>query len=143
VRLVFAFDGDEVTLVSSRPVEMTVPLTHTQPRGESEEEGEVAPPEFVAELRGAEDQVLHRTQMPNPLVTHREVFSDDEERSVRRVPVEHPSGAFTVVVPDHPEGEYVALMASPPPDHAPGLETLAPTREVGRFSLRGEEIEGV
>lgn len=139
VRLIFSFDGDDVTLVSRQPVEMTVPAVH--PTGE-EEEGQTAPAEFAAELRGAEDQILYRARMANPLAPHREVFSEGEERTIHRVPVEHPSGAFTVVVPDHPEGEYVALMSAAPPGAEGGVETLAIPREIGRFPLRAEKGEG-
>ena len=64
-------------LVSRQRVEMT--LTSSYPITQ-----EASPPEFVAELRDAAGQVLHRAQMPNPLAPHREVFSEDPDRSIQR-----------------------------------------------------------
>lgn len=136
VRLIFAFDGDDVSLVSRQPVEMTVPQQHPV----EESAGGHA---FVAELRSAEDDVLHQTPLPDLLAPHREVFSEDPEENVQRVPVDRPSGAFTVVVPDHAEAEYVALVAGPSAVAA-GIERfgLEAPRELGRFALREAGLGG-
>jgi hypothetical protein len=135
VRLVFSYDGGEVALVSRQHVEMTLPATY--PIGQ-----EASPPEFAAELRGADGQVLHMAQLPNPLASHREVFSDDPDRSIHRVPVERPSGVFTVVVPDHPEGDHVALVAAGARDEQGSLEGVGEPHEIARVPLRGTGDEG-
>jgi len=122
-------------LVSRQRVEMT--LTSSYPITQ-----EASPPEFVAELRDAAGQVLHRAQMPNPLAPHREVFSEDPDRSIQRVPVEQPRGAFTVVVPDHPEGDHVALMAAGASDKDGRLEAVGEPQEIARVPLRGTGDEG-
>jgi hypothetical protein len=105
--MIFSHSGGEVTLVSRKRVEMTLPATVA-------EADESANPEFFAEVRGADGRPLHRAAVANPLQNHREVFSDDPERSIHRVPVEEPQGVFTVVVPDHPQGDHVALMMARP-----------------------------
>ena len=134
VRLVFAYGNGQVTLVSRQSVEMTLPPTHPI-------EDEAPLLEFAAELRGADGRVLHRVPMPNPLAPHREVFSEEPDRSIHRVPVEHPQGAFTVVVPDHPEGDSVALVATGRADEEATPGGLGARREVARVPLRGPDGE--
>lgn len=135
IRLIFAHSDGEVVLLSRQRVDMTLPAS--PPIHE-----ESAHPEFLAEVRDSDGRALHRTAMPNPLETHREVFSDDPERSIHRVPVEQPQGAFTVVVPDHPDGDHVALLAAHPTAAEQGLLSAGP-REVARVSLRETgEAEG-
>ena len=65
-----------------------------------------------------------------------EVFSEDPEHSVARVPVDVPKGVFMVLVPDIPEARDVAVVSSPPGEL--GARTAA--SEIARFELRaGEE----
>lgn len=122
---------------------MKLPAQYRAPEG-------AAAPAFVAEVRGADDEVLHRTAIANPLETHREVFSEEPGRSISRVPVAKPEGAFTVIVPDTPEADHLALLTTGPTrDHAGSAiaaltsqEAPSAPREIARFSLRdGNETE--
>jgi hypothetical protein len=139
IRLTFEHSADGVTLISRQRVEMTLPAQYRVPE-------EAAAPAFVAEVRGADDAVLHRTAIPNPLEPHREVFSEEPGRSISRVPVAEPEGAFTVIVPDTPEADHLALMTSGRMrDHAgssiaamASADVAAGPREIARFSLRDE-----
>jgi hypothetical protein len=143
VRLRFTYEGDEVSLVSRQPVEMTAPPTDKL-SGYEDEQG------FWIEVRSGQDQTLHRWVMEDPLRRDVEVFSPDPEQSVSRAPVEKVSGSFSVVVPDLDEADYVALLSSGAPsatarDVSPEAAARAPAgpaTEFARFSLRPEHEGG-
>jgi len=130
VRLTFAYAGDEITLVDRRALEVVVPPSD-----------DLADPEgargFWVELRGDQEQVLHRRTMLDPLRQDAEVFSPDPDQGIARVPVEVPSGTFSVLLPAPEEADHVALMGA----STPGVPTLmaggaqGPV-ELARFSLR-------
>lgn len=140
IRLIFERSGGELVLVSRQRVDMIVP--------EPVDPGEDADqPHFLAEVRDSQGQALHRTAMPNALEFHREVFSGEGEESVRRVEVDEPAGAFTVVVPDYPEADHLSLLVAGPAlddaarlemaGAAPGLDAVpGEPREIARVSLR-------
>jgi len=139
IRFIFGHSADGVTLISRQRVDMTLPAQ--DPASEDAE-----PHALLAELRGSDDQVLHRTAIPNPLEAHREVFSEEPGRSISRVPVAQPEGAFTVIVPDTPDADHLALMMAEPAHlHADatlaGFEGGGP-REIARFSLRDPDEAG-
>jgi|GEM_PF-5339622 len=143
IRLIFERSGGEFVLVSRQRVDMTLP----EPVATGEDG---AQPQFLAEVRDSGGQALNRTAMPNPLEFHREVFSEEGEESIYRVDVEEPEGAFTVVVPDHPEADHLSLlMAGPALDAAAGgamddgnfaADAAAGVpREIARISLRDSD----
>jgi hypothetical protein len=129
VRLIFAVDGDAVALISAQDVEMTLPPG---------EEIEI-PPDlrgFWAEVRNADEEVLHRLSMPNPLHHQAEVFTGEPDGRPHWEPVEPSPSAFTIVVPSLPEADHVALIES---ELATGEgEDVGPPqrRVVATFSLR-------
>jgi hypothetical protein len=128
VRLIFSYDGDEVRLESRQPVEMLASPSDPV-EGYENETG------FWTEVRDAQGSVLHRQIMHDPVRRDAEVFSPDPERSIARVPIERPHGAFAVLVPLVPEADHVALMGVP----AAGAAAFAPVVELHRVSLTGEE----
>ena len=103
VRLVFAYNGDEVRLESRQPVVMVAPPS--DPVVDFDDQTG-----FWTEVRDAQGVVLHRQIMHDPVRRDAEVFSPDPDRSIRRVPDERPSGLFWVVVPVVPGADHVALM---------------------------------
>jgi hypothetical protein len=139
IRLIFAHSADGVTLISRQRVDMTLPA-------QDPPVDDALPHAFVAEVRGSDDRVLHRTAIANPLESHREVFSEEPGRSISRVPVAQPEGAFTVIVPDTPEADHLALLTTGPTHDQAGramlaLEAAGP-REIARFSLRDPDEGG-
>jgi hypothetical protein len=128
VRLIFSYEGDDVRLESRQPVEMLAPPSDPVEGYESETG-------FWTEVRDAQGSVLHRKVMHDPVRRDAEVFSPDPERSITRVPLERPHGAFAVLVPLVPEADHVALMGVP----AAGTAAFAPAVELHRVSLTGEE----
>jgi hypothetical protein len=125
VRLIFSYEGDTVRLESSERLETTTPPSDPVEGVESEVG-------FWLELRDSGDRRLYRRVMQNPISADAEVFSDDPERSIARIEVEKPVGAFTALVPDLPDATQVALVGSAPGEPA----ERAVTTEIARFDLR-------
>ena len=125
VRLVFAYESGELRLVARQPVDMVVPPSDplTAP----------APGAGVwAEVRDTEGRTLHRRSLPDVLRPDVEVFGPDPGQSVTRAPVERPSNAFAVVVPDIEEADHLALMAAP---DLTGPAVTAEPRQLLRVAL--------
>jgi hypothetical protein len=138
VRLTFRYEGDQVRLVSSRRLDKTVPPDPDAAEEPAEGLG------FFAEVRGADDQVLHRRLLHDPVPRDAEVFSDDPQQSLARVPVERPSGIFSLVVPDFEEADYVALVERGGPRRPAVAGEAAGERadELVRVPLRGPDAPG-
>jgi hypothetical protein len=130
IRLLFSYDGEEVTLTSQR-LEMALPTSDLQ-----EPQGRAG---FWAEVRDADGKVLDRRAMPDPLRTDVEVFSLGE--TPRWVALDRPQGAFTVVVADHPEADHVALVANDTAAIRARFRDPGP-HEVGRFALEPHPGKG-
>ena len=124
IRMMFAFEGEQVHLVSQQSVEMVLPPSD-QVQDFQEQTG------FWYELRDARDRSLYRRVMHNPMQQDVEVFSDDSKQSIARQPVPNRKGVFVIVVPDTEEGHTVTLSSSPQ------RVELAhqPAREIARFAL--------
>lgn len=132
VRLIFDYDGDDVRLVSSQPVDVVVqPSAPT--RGLHDRSG------FWVELRASSEDVLYRQVLTDPARVHPEVFSPDPTVGITRSPEPQAAGAFTVLVPRQEGGSHVVLMGSPPATGtlAPGMAASqdAPAEEIARFSI--------
>ena len=138
LRLIFEFDGDQVNLVSRQPVDMLAPSSESL-----DDLGDQAG--SWAEVHSREGAVLHRQVLHNPLnAIGSEVFSSDPQESLRRVTRRRQQGAFTVVVPDLPGSDQVAIVAegvAPTAALPEGTEgaASAPRRGVLRFSLHGND----
>ena len=124
VRLIFRYDGDEITLESRQRVDMVVPPG--EPLDAAREQSG-----FWVEVRDGTDEPLRRQLLHDPIPRDAEVFSDDPTQSVARIAIDRPSGVFSVVVPEIDEAEYVALIGTPPGQRA----ALGPAREIARFTL--------
>lgn len=124
VRLIFSYDGNEITLESRQRVDMVVPPG--EPIEAAREQSG-----FWVEVRNGADEPLRRQLLHDPIPRDAEVFSDDPTQSVARIPIDRPSGVFSVVVPEIGGAEYVALIGTPPDQPA----ALGPAREIARFNL--------
>ena len=133
MRLTFAYDGDDVKLLSQQPTEMIVPSTDAL-KGYGTQKG------FWAELRSGSDKTLYRTVMHNPTKNDAEVFPGTPDESISRVPAPKRKGVFVVVVPDTEKGEEVILCRSAPETKGPtkGIRALAskPAEEILRLKLK-------
>jgi hypothetical protein len=137
VRFVFAYDGDDVRLLSRRRVGVLAPPSDAIEEPVGNRRG------FWAEVRAVEGATLYRKAMPPvPPIRHdREVFSDEPGDSLSRIPVERPAGIFTVLVPDSPEADHLALVSGRPGGVRTLLATTGETAggEILRVSMRGAE----
>jgi len=129
VRFVFAFDGDEVRVVSHRQVDMVVP--------EIDEPTAAEPPAGLrTELRAGDGAVLDRRAVPAVPVDV-EVFSPGPEQTVQRMPVDRPAGVFVVLVPNLPDADHLALVS----DTGGPVATRA-VREIMRVPLGSTDDQG-
>jgi hypothetical protein len=128
VRLILRYEGADISLVSRQRVAMVVPPSEPLDVSLEERSG------FWLEVRDEAGNALYRQLMHDPIRHDVEVFSDDPERSVARVPVEHPSGIFSVVLPAPEDADHVALIGTSMEDRP----AIARAREIHRFSLRDE-----
>jgi hypothetical protein len=110
IRLIFEYEGDEVRLVSQQRVEMYVPPSDDVDG--YEEQG------LWGEVRRADEVTLYRRLLSEPMPRAVEVFSNDPEQTILRVPTERPSGTFVVVVPDLDEADHLSLTSSGAPEQA-------------------------
>lgn len=104
IRLLVAYDGDQLNVIDRRRVEMTTPASDPI-QGFAGQSG------FWYELRDANDNVLYRRIAENPVKQEVEAFEPDG--SATRHVVDRPSGVFTVLVPDIPEADHVAIVSGP------------------------------
>jgi hypothetical protein len=133
LRLTFAFDGDEVTLVSRHSVEMVLPPSDPV-EGFERQQGS------WYELKDAQDRTLYRRVAPHLVPRDVEVFSGDPSRPIARHPVARPTGVFTVLVPDVEEGKALTLSSSSVGSTARGVQASVgpeqPAVEFARFQLK-------
>ena len=124
-RLTFEYDGDHIKLVSNKPVTMIVPPT--QPLDAAPTHGALS-----LVVRDQANRPLYRATHESPIRHDAEVFSREAGGSVQRVAVEHPKGAFTVLVPDLPAAHELDLVGHPlkPEAHA------EPPQRLGTYSLK-------
>jgi hypothetical protein len=133
VRLTFAYNGDDVRLLSQQRTEMTVPPSDAM-KGYGKHKG------FWAELRSAGDKTLYRTVMHNPTKNDAEIFPEAPGESITRAPAPKRKGVFVVVLPDTDKGEQVILCRSAPATRGAtlGISALAskPAEEILRLKLK-------
>ncbi len=140
MRLTFAYQGDQVKLVSQEPVEMTVPPSDPL-QGYEEQKG------FWAEVKSDQDKTVFRRVLHNPTRNDVEVFPEDPDEGISRMPAPKRKGKFVVVVPATGKSHEVTLSRSSemPDVEAEGapkgmaaIRSLAtgPAEEIARFKLK-------
>lgn len=124
IRLLIEYDGSDFSIGRSWPVETLAPASHSldaRPRASG----------FWIELRDGDDKLLYRRVLHNPVQADVEVF--DPDRGPRRVALDEPRGVFTILVPDLPEAEEIAIVSSP----TDLRKRESPARQVARLPLPG------
>ncbi len=106
MRLTFTYRAEEIELVDVQEVEMFVPPGDEREIGE-ERSG------FWVELRDDAEGVVFRQVLHHPAEADQEVFPEDPYGEIVRRPVDSPSGAFTLVLPEATQARNVVLVASP------------------------------
>jgi hypothetical protein len=132
VRLIFSYEGDDIRLISRQRVNVVTPPSEPLDSLEGRSG-------FWVEIRDEAGQPLHRELMHDPIRHDAEVFSEDPERSVARIPLERPTGVFAVLIPEIEEAEHLVLIGTPLEERP----ALAEAREIARFSLAEERGGGV
>ena len=91
-RLTFAYEGDQVRLVSEHRVTMIIPPSHPIDRLE-------IGAGFSVILRNDRGEAVYGRVMESPFRFDQEVFDKDPKRSIRREAKAKPKGTFVVLVP--------------------------------------------
>jgi len=107
LRLTFAYDGSEVRLIRSQRVEMIAPPPVT-PCPEEGQSGN------WFEVRDEKDTLLYHRVLHDPMPTSVEVFSNDPQQSIFRIPEPDPKGQFTLLVPDLPDARQFVFHGTLP-----------------------------
>jgi|SRR5579859_4480307 len=106
LRLTFAYKDGIARLIRSERVEMKVPAAVTPPP-QTGQSG------FWFEVRDAAGNLLYHRPLHNPMRADVEVFSKESERTMARVPADHPEGEFTLLVPDLPDADTFVFHGAP------------------------------
>lgn len=104
-RLVFAYEGDDITLQSAQRLRKRVPPG---------QELALAPTGRLVELRGPDREVLYRRAVDHLLPDTVEYPTGDPAQPFGRVARPH-RGEAIVLVPDEPGARSVAIVAAEPP----------------------------
>lgn len=129
LRLIFSYKGNRARLESQQAVEMMVPPSHpTHDYGPQSG--------FWFELRDAEDRVLYRRAMHDPIQTEIEAPSGDPTRPFTRVPVKDPQGTFAILVPALDAAHSLRVCGSP------SDARTKPAREIVRVPLKPDGDKG-
>ncbi len=115
VRMIFEYDGDEIRLISTQPVD--VALTGF----DLSREVTPAPGHYV-QLRSAEGAALAQVPLRNRPSASAEVFPETHGEPIVRTDLERASGAFTVVLPSVAAARQVVVVEV---SHRPLTEGLA------------------
>jgi len=121
LRVTFAYRDRDVRLVASRRVAMIAPPTVT-PAPAQGQSG------YWFELRGAAGELLFHRVLNAPIRVDVEVFSDDANQTMKRVPLSAPQGQFEVLVPDLPDATTFHFFGTP----SGAVSESAPSRELFR-----------
>lgn len=101
IRLTFVHKAGKLQLQSRIDVDAKVPAG--EPSGDHG---------FWVELRDSSDKSLHKQVIHDPIPIDREVFSPDPARSVERAPGGRSEDVFSILVPNVPGADSVALVSS-------------------------------
>lgn len=102
VRLIFEYEGREVRMLSSEPVDVLVPPTD-QLDGYDDHLG------VWVEVRTADGRALHRRVLAGEIEETVEVFEPGP--SLRREPTRGRRGSFAVLVPDLEEADHLSFLS--------------------------------
>jgi hypothetical protein len=123
-RLTFAYEGDQVRLVSEQLVTMIIPPSHPLDRLETAGG-------FSIILRDERGEPVYGRISESPLRFDEEVFDRDPKRSIRREANPHPKGTFVVLVPAIDNARRLEFFGSPAKPKA----HLESTRRLATFML--------
>lgn len=100
-RLIFEVDGDDITLLSQQPVDVAI-------TGADLAQGAAAG--VYVDARDAGNRTLARVHARAAIERNAEVFPENPGDPIRRVDIERPKGAFTVIVPTPTATKRVAVV---------------------------------
>ena len=102
LRLTFEYRNTDIRLIESRRVTMiTPPVVTPVPK-----HGQIG---YWFQVTEASGRIVYHRPLHSPIAIDIEVYAQDREQSIARVPVAGRGGQFTVLVPDLPDATSFAL----------------------------------
>jgi hypothetical protein len=127
IRLIFSYQDTKVDLISQQDVEMIIPPSKDV-NYDRDQSG------FWYDLHDKDGKILYHNYVFNPIQTSVETLSDNKDGSFKRIPIEHPKGVFTLLIPQINEAQKLILYSSPiEPQHE-----FKKAKEIAHFDLRKE-----
>jgi hypothetical protein len=106
IRLTFSYEGNNIKLISRQNIEKVL---HSPVQNYIQENHTGS----WYELSDDQQRLLHRQIIDNPIKVDVEVFSDNTTESISRHRLSDIRGAFSIVIPDIPDGKNFDLFSSP------------------------------
>jgi hypothetical protein len=125
IRLIFSYQDSKIDLISQQDVEMIIPPSKDL-NYDKNQSG------FWYDLHDKDGKILYHDYVFNPIQTSVEILSDSNDGSFKRIPIEHPKGVFTLLIPQIDEAQELILYSSP---IEPKRE-FKKAEEIARFDLR-------
>lgn len=125
LRLTFAYRGNEIRLIDSRPVETIAPPV-VAPLPQPGQTG------YWFQVTDSAGRVIYHRPLHSPIAADVEAFSPDGQQTITRAPITDPQGQFSVLMPDMPEAANFALLG--PPD---ARRPEQPAQELLRLDVDG------
>lgn len=123
-RLTYAYKDEEIKLIRAEHVQMIA----LPPVGPVPREGQSG---HWLEVRGAHDELLYHRILPELIPQDREVFTNDPERSVHRVPLKAPEGEFQILAPDIDGASHLVVHG-----HGPGTKATEPAQILAKTQFK-------
>jgi hypothetical protein len=127
VRLTFRYEGEEVELLTVRRVQKALPPSESRDNWQDRIG-------WWIEVRDAAGRALDRRVLFDPVRADAEVYPEGLGEPITRVPLDTPSGVFSVLVPDLENADHLSLLRSSPTDR----EALGGPNELVRVALHPE-----
>jgi hypothetical protein len=135
LRVTFRVDGDKIEVIDQERLKMVVPPSN-------EFESDTPRSGFWLEVQDRRRRPVYRRVMSNPLTKQVEVWTGSPDQPLANQTVAQPSGIFSIVVPDVPEGRSLVFVGSRPDPGAPrklrAHQRAFKAKEIARFSIHKE-----
>lgn len=106
LRLTFTYEGTSLNLESQQSVQMRSYPSHSL-------EGYEGLAGYWYILLDANDRVIYRRIISNPIQLYHEVFPKDRKQPITRRQIDNPSGRLFLITPDIPEAVEIVFYGSP------------------------------
>jgi hypothetical protein len=105
-RLTFSYENNRIKLISEQEIEKIIPPSTTSTELENKSIN------FLLEINDDHNNTIYRQVIENQIKTDIEIFPIHTKEPIIRKNVSEIKGAFSVVIPDHPQAESLDIFQS-------------------------------